>query len=252
LRVLRGLLKWALFLIVVSPGLARAQSRANAPPEEWEFAFTPYLWGSGIDGIVGIGSQEADFEVSAKDLLESLDFAFMANFEGRKERWSFSMDFNYTDLGKDVTAENTSIPVPEDLRLDMGMAIVAGDVGYQVVNSLDILGGIRRVSGSAGLTVDEGTLADVDGGFTDPIVGARFRRYLSEKLWVNVRGDVGGFGAGSEFSWSVSAVGGFRVSKLISLDFGYRIWDFDYESDDELRKLDLALGGFGGGLTFHF
>jgi hypothetical protein len=42
------------------------------------------------------------------------------------------------------------------------------------------------------------------------------------------------------------------VSKLISLDFGYRIWDFDYESDDDLRRLDMALGGFGGGLTFHF
>jgi hypothetical protein len=43
-----------------------------------------------------------------------------------------------------------------------------------------------------------------------------------------------------------------RVSKLISLDFGYRIWAFDYESDDDLKKLDLALAGFGGGLTFHF
>jgi hypothetical protein len=42
------------------------------------------------------------------------------------------------------------------------------------------------------------------------------------------------------------------VSKLISLDFGYRIRDFDYESDEELKKLDLALAGFGGGLTFHF
>jgi len=241
----------AMVLILTSSGIAGAQP-ASPPPEDWEFAFTPYLWGSGIDGTVGIGGQEADFEVSAKDLVESLDFAFMANFGGRKDRWSFSIDFDYTDLGKDVTAENTSVPVPDDLRLDMSMAIVEGDVGYQVVNSVDFLAGIRRVSGSAGLTTDQGTIAEVDGGFTDPIVGARFHRYLSEKLWVNIRGDVGGFGAGSEFSWFVSAVGGFRVSSLISLDFGYRIWDFDYESDDDFKKLDLALAGFGGGLTFHF
>ena len=171
---------------------------------------------------------------------------------GRLPRGSFAFDLFYSDLGKDVTVENTSVSVPEDLQLDMSMTVVEGDVGYQVANSLDFLAGIRRVSASAGLVTDEGTLTEVDGGFTDPIVGARFHRYLSEKFWVNVRGDVGGFGAGSDFSWFVSAAGGIRVSKLISLDFGYRIWDFDYESDDDLKRLDLALAGFGGGLTFHF
>jgi hypothetical protein len=132
------------------------------------------------------------------------------------------------------------------------MTIVEGDVGYQIGGSLDLLAGIRRVSASAALAADAGTLTEADGGFTDPIVGARFRRDLTEKLWANIRGDVGGFGVGSDFSWFSSAAGGFRVSKLISLDFGYRIWDFDYESDEELKKLDLALAGFGGGLTFHF
>jgi hypothetical protein len=36
------------------------------------------------------------------------------------------------------------------------------------------------------------------------------------------------------------------------LDLGYRIWDFDYESDEDLKRLDMALAGFGGGVTFHF
>jgi hypothetical protein len=246
------LLNLGLFLFLVSPGLARAQSGANAPSDEWEFALTPYLWGSGIDGTVGVAGREADFEASTSDLLKSLDFGIMGNFEARRNRWSFAADVVYTDLGKDVTVEESSVSIPEDLQLDMSMTIVEGDVGYQVANSLDFLAGIRRVSASAGLVTDEGTITEVDGGFTDPIVGARFRRYLSKKLWVNVRGDVGGFGAGSDFSWFVSAAAGIRVSKLISLDFGYRIWDFDYESDEDLKLLDLTLAGFGGGLTFHF
>jgi hypothetical protein len=170
---------------------------------------------------------------------------------GRGGRWSFNVDFDYTDLGKDVTVENADVAALNP-RLDMKMTIVEGDVGYEVAKSLDVLAGVRRVSSSAGLLTDNATLADVDGGFTDPLVGLRFQRYLSEKFWVNIRGDVGGFGAGSELSWMVGAAGGFRVSKLISLDFGYRVWDFDYESDDELKSLDLTLGGFGGGLTFHF
>jgi hypothetical protein len=132
------------------------------------------------------------------------------------------------------------------------MTLVEGDVGYQIGGSLDLLAGIRTVSASAGLAADAGTLTEDDGGLTDPIVGARFHRDLTEKLWVDIRRDLGGFGAGSDFSWFSSAAGGVRVSKLISPDFGYRIRDFDCESDEELKKLDLALAGFGGGLTFHF
>ena len=250
MRLITRWLKPIVFLFLLSPAIARAQPGAS-PSDEWEFALTPFLWGSGMDGTIGFAGQEADFEVSAKDLVEDLSFAFMTNFEARRNRWSFSVDFDYTDLGKDVTVENPDIAALNP-RVDMRMAIVAGDVGYQVARSLDIIAGVRRVSASAGLLTDNATIVDVDGGFTDPIVGAQFRRYLSEKFWVNVRGDVGGFGVGSDFSWFVSAAGGFRVSHLLSLDFGYRIWSFDNEGDDDLRRLDLTLAGFGGGVTFHF
>jgi hypothetical protein len=248
---MKKFLKLGLFLFLVSPGLARAQSGANAPSDDWEFALTPFLWAPGMDGTVGLAGRERDFEVSAKGLIESLDFGFMTNFEARKSRWSFAVDYFYADLGKDVTVENENVAARSP-ELDMSMTLVEGDVGYEVASSLDFLAGVRTVSASAGLLTDQGTLSEADGGFTDPIVGARFRRDLTEKLWVNIRGDVGGFGAGSDFSWFVTAAGGVRVSKLISLDFGYRIWDFDYESDEDLKRLDLALAGFGGGLTFHF
>ncbi len=244
--------QWALALLLVTPRIAGAQP-ASPASDDWEFFLTPYLWGSGLSGTVGLAGRDADFEVSAKDLIKSLDFALMGNFEGRRGRWSFGTDLAYVDLGKDVTFENASgISDAQNPRLDMSMTIIEGDVGYQVANSLDVLGGIRGVSASSSLAVDAGTLAEVDGSFVDPIVGLRFRRNLSEKFWVNLRGDVGGFGVSSEFTWFLGAVAGYRVSKLISLDFGYRIWDFDYESDNDLKRLDAALAGFAGGLTLHF
>lgn len=245
----------ALILLLSTPGFAGAQPASPASPasDDWEFLLTPYLWGSGLSGTVGIAGRDADFEVSAKDLIKALDFGFMGNFEARRDRWSFGTDLVYTDLGKDVTFENaTEISDAQNPRLDMSMTIIEADVGYQFAKSLDVLAGIRGVSSSSSLAVDSGTLAEVDGSFVDPIVGLRFRRNLSEKFWVNLRGDVGGFGVGSEFSWFLNAVGGYRVSQLISLDFGYRIWAFDYESDNDLKTLDAALAGFGGGLTFHF
>jgi hypothetical protein len=238
-----------LVMLLSSPGIARAQSSSD----DWEFSLTPYLWGSGLSGTAGIAGRDADFEVSVKDLLKSLDFGFMGNFEARRGRWSIGTDLVYTDLGKDVTFENaTGISDAQNPRLDMSMTVIEGDVGYQFAESLDVLAGIRGVSSSSSLEVDAGTLAEADASFVDPIVGLRLRRYLSEKFWVSLRGDVGGFGVGSDFSWFLNAVGGYRVSRLISLDFGYRIWDFDYESDNELKRLDAALAGFAFGLTFHF
>ena len=252
---------WQLVMVLflTSSGIAGAQP-ASPAPDEWEFLLTPFLWGSGIDGTVGLAGREADFEASAKDLVKSLDFGIMGNFEARRNRWSLGADVVYTDLGKDVTVEgsgeivesSSEIPGAQNPRLDMSMTIIEGNVGYQVANSLDVLAGVRGVNTSSSLATDAGTLAEVDGGFVDPIVGGRFRRDLSEKLWVNLRGDVGGFGAGSDFSWFLSAVSGYRVSRLISLDFGYRIWDLDFESDNDLKTLDVTLAGFAFGLTFHF
>jgi Outer membrane protein beta-barrel domain len=246
---MKKLLLSALVALLSSPGIAFAQSSSD----DWEFALTPFLWGSGLSGTVGIAGRSADFEVSVEDLLESLDFGLMGNFEARKGRWSIGTDLVYTDLGKDVTFANApGISDSQNPRLDMSMTIIEADVGYQFAQSVDVLAGVRGVSSSASLRIDAGTLAEADASFVDPIVGLRFRRNLSEKFWVNLRGDVGGFGVGSDFSWFVNADAGYRVSRLISLDFGYRIWDFDYESDGDLKKLDAALAGFGFGLTFHF
>ncbi|MGH9323344.1 MAG: hypothetical protein ACRD3V_26110 [Vicinamibacteria bacterium] len=247
MRMILKRLPSTFFLLAMSAGVARAQS-ASPASDEWQFFVTPFLWGAGIDGTVGLAGRDRDFEVSAKDLMKSLDFGIMGNFEARRNRLSFGADLVYTDLGKDVGLENSS----RTPRLDMSMTIIEGNVGYGAFESLDILAGLRGVISSVSLEEDSSTLAEVDGSFADPFVGARFRRDLTEKVWVNFRGDVGGFGVGSDFSWFVGATGGFRVSRSISLDLGYRVWNMDYENANELKRLDAVLAGFAFGLTFRF
>ena len=74
------------------------------------------------------------------------------------------------------------------------MTIVEGNVGYQIADSFDFLAGVRGVSNASSLAVDAGTLADADGGFVDPIVGARFRRYLSTNSGSTFAGTSAGSG----------------------------------------------------------
>ena len=39
-----------------------------------------------------------------------------------------------------------------------------------------------------------------------------------------LRGDIGGFGAGSEFAWYVNAFASRRLTDGLALTFGYRVW----------------------------
>src|SRR5262245_26185495 len=48
--------------------------------------------------------------------------------------------------------------------------------------------------------------------WVDPVVGGRMRHQFASGSEFNLEGDVGGFGAGSEFSWQAVATYGFDVN----------------------------------------
>ena len=49
----------------------------------------------------------------------------------------------------------------------------------------------------------------------DPFVGVHFMAPLAERWWFGARGDVGGFGVGSDLAWQAYADIGFNASKLV-------------------------------------
>lgn len=239
-----------LLLIVVPAETAVAQADATAQAD-WEFVLTPFLWGSGLDGTITVAGQQQDVEASVQQLLEALDFGFMVNLEARNEKWVFAFDFVYTDLGKEATV-GSQLGLALPATADISMTIVEGDFGYRVSDKVDVFGGIRGVNTPVSLSIEGEQPVDADGGFVDPIVGLRFRTDLTEKIWFNFRGDIGGFGVGSDFSWFLGAGIAYRITRLVSLGGGYRVWGFDYESDGELKKFDATLAGFAFAAAFHF
>ena len=50
-----------------------------------------------------------------------------------------------------------------------------------------------------------------------PIIGMKGRINISHRFFINVYGDVGGFGAGSEFTWQALLDSGFQVSRWFAL-----------------------------------
>jgi hypothetical protein len=88
----------------------------------------------------------------------------------------------------------------------------------------------------------------------DPIIGARFRADLSKKFSLAVRGDIGGFSVGSDFTWNASAILGYHFSQTVSAWLGYRALGVDYESGSGFSKFkyDVIMQGPIVGLGFHF
>jgi len=76
----------------------------------------------------------------------------------------------------------------------------------------------------------------------DPIIGARALFELDPKWMLGVRGDIGGFGAGSEFVWNITGEVTYRAWENVDLLAGYRVLSYDLESQGGI-DLDLTLHG---------
>jgi opacity protein-like surface antigen len=231
--------RWAAalaFAAFCGPATAAAQSASEtAMDDRWHFLIAPYLWGSGMNGTVGVnGAVSVPVDLSFGDALENLDFAFLGRLEARKKRIGFGLDLAYLNLGAEVTG-------PIDGRLSLGADVrsltVEGLLAYRAVNDddrggyVDLLAGTRYMKNRAGLSLERdgdairGTDQTLD--WVDALVGARFRLPLGRKAALHGRADIAGLG--SDFTWNVT--GGFemRLSRRFKTGLGYRYLDVDYD-----------------------
>ncbi len=234
-----------LFLAVLAAALTTLvtpQAAAQSSSNEWQFAVAPYVWLAGIDGSMTIGGHEAgDGSVDFDNIIDSLDFAFMGHFDMRNEHWVISSDLIFMDLGgsRDYT-EGDDTEGTVSTGFDATLFELVG--GYRVSPAVTLLAGARLVDMGMSIRWD-GTLEDrrIDASksFVDPLVGVHVFAPLSEKWWFGFRGDVGGFGVGSELTWQAYADVGFRVSHLVSILTGYHALDMNYESGTDVVTVDL-------------
>jgi len=124
--------------------------QAQTATQEWELELTPYLWAAGMDGTMAIGPKEASVSVGSvsvgfQDLLKSLDFGFMGQFEARNNRWSLATDLVYTNLGKEADLLTDAGTTAGSLELDTKMLVVEAAAGYRLGGSpVEALAGARR------------------------------------------------------------------------------------------------------------
>ena len=231
---------------------------AVAADEEWQHTVVLYGIGASIDGKAGIGSVTADVDVGFDDILDNLEFGAMAAYRGERGRFAVVADLIFMALEQ---KKNGLGPFGgTQAKVEADQLIVELDGSWALTERLDAYAGLRyweldtELDVAGGGPLGETLSADMTEDWVDPIVGLRYVAPISEHWDFIVRGDIGGFGVGSDFTWHASAFATWQVSEHGSLLFGYRHMDVDYDdgSGSSRFRWDVAEGGPTVGFAWRF
>lgn len=236
----------------------------------------PYVWMPSLDADTTVNGLSGSVDVNFGDILDDyLDFAMMGRVEAWKGKWGLTFDGVYFDLGLDGSFEGTSGGTSFALDIDVKLGMADFGLAYRLFDqrfgencrqklTFEPYGGLRYAYlkqkadldvtiigvGSPGITLGKSE------DWVEPFFGGHILWDLNDKMAINVRGDVGGFGIGSasRLTWNFVAVVDYKLSKKVSLDAGYRILDIDYSrgSGSDKFALDAKLKGPVIGLTILF
>lgn len=191
--------------------------------KEITFILSPYVWIPTVTGDISVGTQDLRFELDAGDLLKVFEFGGLIRGELRHESgWGLSADYVFADLGAgvDIVIGN----VDADIKANILELAVVRRVPLDQ-HSLDVYGGIRRWDADLEIAIETFFFDDVivtGDEWVDPIVGARYLHTLSPKWRLIAQADIGGFGAGSEFTWNGVAGASLAVSDKAQFQLVYR------------------------------
>lgn len=242
-------------LLVASSGVASAEDA------HWQHTLVFYGMGAAIDGETQIGDLAVPVDVSISELFDALEFGAMGAYRADNGTWSFTVDATYMGLGG--TSETDRGLVKGDVDIDQ--VTLMGTAGRRWTSNLEALFSLAYFDLSTDLKVTttapvSGAVtvrtASVDASWVDPMLGLHYSLPFRDHWRFNLRGDVGGFGIGSDLSYQVFANVHWQSSGGFGAVFGYRLIGFDYEDGSKGRpgyqRFDLTEQGPLLGITYTF
>jgi opacity protein-like surface antigen len=229
-------------------------SKVDAPKlGNWRIKATPYMWAMGTNGSITVRDQTVGADTTLIDAITNsaaFPIAFMGRVDINNGRWSAYGDLAFVQLRFQDSLLNLRSPTADVLfalsgngHLRQTLGIGEAGVGYEIARlkqttsspesftAFDAYAGTRYGYLGANLNVtalgvvgsqllNEQGIAVLQRNVTgkiwwlDPVIGLRMRYSSGDGDHFEMRGDIGGFGVGSNFSWQT--YGGW------SHDFEYR------------------------------
>lgn len=199
--------------------------------DQWQFRTDPLMWFAAIHGDATVFGRQANVNVSFDQIWNHLDGPpLMLYLEARQNKYGFFAQPMYMKLRADANAG----PLTGGTTINLWIVEAAGF--YQFVKwgeerplTIDGYAGVRywnlynnlNLHTAGGIPVFSRSHTII---LTDPIVGLRTSKYLTDKLSLNLSGNVGGFQASSStstFSWETTGTVGYDFTKRFSVYTGY-------------------------------
>jgi hypothetical protein len=239
-----------------------AEAAPLDPTSGWVFQVTPYLWAAGIKGDISPfkAAPTISIDKSFSDIFEDLNFGGFVNFYARKDRFVFNGDVMYVNTtdNKVIGALPVIGPTP-GLSADVDTVEFTSTLqaGYRLYDTpqltFDLFAGGRIWYISNDVTVKYAGFSRSYGesfAWVDPIVATRIFYNATDKLSFLFQGDIGGFGAASDFTWQALGTVNYTINDKWAVSAGYKVLSVDYEKDGHV--FDTTLSGPVLGTTYRF
>lgn len=220
------------------------------PENKWGFLIEPYLLFPNMAGDIGIRNlPEVEVDANPGDIFSKLRIGGMLYLEAHNDDWAITSDLLYMNLEQDVTP---------------GILIGSGDLNaqqwawefaglYRVLPFLEAGIGGRLNNIQADLDINRNEIgggttplsAEISETWIDPIVLVRVTGDINNKWMFQFRGDVGGFGIGSDISYQLQGLVGYRFTQVFQLTTGYRILSMDYDEGTGENRFRYNMKIFG-------
>lgn len=224
-----------LILVAFSLTNVLAQDTKPATKSEWSYLVQPYLLFPNMSGTVGLADlPEVAIDADTNEIFGNLKMGAMLYAEASNDKWAIGSDIIYMSLAQgvkpgniywsgEVTAKQLAWEVSGLRKVNPWLELGVGGILNSVNSGVDIQ--LAILGGPAVFKSKEMTKT-----WYDPMLIARIKSKAGEKFIYQFRGEIGGFGIGSDLAWQMQAVAGYQFSKLFSVTGGYRIISLDYKT----------------------
>ncbi|MEM9672980.1 MAG: hypothetical protein ACFB15_10710 [Cyclobacteriaceae bacterium] len=252
------LLTVACFLLALTTFGQDAQPEYTSTQKDWGFSITPYalLASQSTD----VGGQK--LRQSFNDLSSLTNSGFQVIASVRYKRLSFAFDGTFAELG------DRAVSGPLRVDFTVNQNIFGFKAGYSVYENFEFgedeilkgwaLGvnlGAKYWANKVGvnysitindIVIDEGSFSE-NQEWWDPMIGVNGRFILSNRFALIVDSNIGGFGLGnaSKFTYDLTYINAFKLSKLVVVNVGFRSFRYrrvDGSGEGELTTNVSVLG----------
>jgi hypothetical protein len=244
-------------ILLFFSALNTVYAQTSESEKKWNFLTEGYLMFPYMDGETGKGDLlSVPVDANPGDIFTKLKMAAMLYLEAKTEKWAITTDLVYMNLNQELTPgtlfHSGEVTAKELIWEPAGFYRIVPfwevGVGGRLTNLSTNIDARRNVlpAGTEEVTASASKI------WFDPVIITRLSTDIKDKWLFQLRGDIGGFGIGSDLTWQLQAYAGYRFGKVFQLTAGYRYLSVDYNKGADTERFVFNMASFGPVVRFGF